>query len=84
MLAVSLFLFCSAQGWGGGGGGGLLTSLLMRLTCSVAFVLRAMTGHGEWGGGVTSILMRLTCSVASLCFVQGVGRAGCGEGGGGC
>ena len=53
-------------------GGGLVTSMLMRLACSVAFVLR--------GGEGRLTLVQLASSVAFV-LRAGVGRRGGGLGG---
>ena len=69
-LAVSVFLFASVQGWEGGEGAGLMTSMQMRLACSVSLLVHARVGRGDAGGRgvISSMPTRLTCSVSKFCF----------------
>ena len=46
-----VFLFCSVQGGEVGDGRGLMTSMPMKLTCSVSASLRAGVGRGWRHGG---------------------------------
>ena len=46
----------SVQGWGGGGGwGGLMTSMRMRLTCTVFLSGLCIGGEGRDGGDVDDV-----------------------------